>query len=515
MAKSETPVLTFNDGKFIAHLLFNESDKISGDWARTNFGIYETTSLRAAAAFRRFADRSTEKIFERVFQARYSLPKLPPLPELDPHQREGLEWALTRKRSYLAHCAGAGKTAQAILAGHYSKGPGKTVVIVPPSLTLNWVKEINKVLSWTDDEWSYAGIVPKSSHRHELNRNADFIIVPDSMLAKSWVLEHLQSVGISCLIVDEASRFKEQTSERSLAFYGGSDGKKVFDGIFRDARHVIFLDGSPMPTRMMDLWAPTYALDPEAIDCMSREEFGFRYCGPKMNDRGQWEFKHSSNEVELRKRLQKDFMHVVTEERLDHPERLRSLLFMDKDVRTAQQKTWERRHLTKLDTADLDQGELAKYRRILGLRKTPWSAEYIQMRLEKGQAVLAFAYHRDVCEGLADLLSRYKPGVIMGGVSTSNRMTRIDKFQNAKTNLMVINIAAGSRGNNIQRAERGVFVEPSWSDEENKQCEHRYARRGSVLKQVRSDYIICPGSMDERLFGSIFTKQERVRKVIG
>lgn len=493
----------------------------SPHWHCAGRDTYETLNLREAAAFRHVADADAEKIISRAFQAHYDLPRLPPLPELDPHQWAGLEWILSRKRSYLAHAPGAGKTAQAILAGHLAQGPGPCLFIVPPSLTINWEREINKVLGWVG-VWPAIGVVPQSDRQDDMAWRADFIVCPDSMLTKPWVYERLRKIRWRLIAVDEASRFKEPTAERSLAFYGGRNAEVSYPGIYQGARHVVFLDGSPMPNRPIELWAPTFALHPEAIGCMDRDDFGYRYCGARPNERGVWEYLYSSHEAELQVRLQRDFMHVVTEDKLPHPERRRSLLFMNQDVRSPEHKAWERRSLAGLLAAietnaeEASQGEAARMRRELGVRKIPWAAGYTASRLEaKPESILLFAWHRDVCEGLAERLSKWNPGVIMGGVSPQSRERDFDLYQRKKKRLLILNISAGGRGHNLQATDRVLFAEYSWTDELNKQCEHRGARRGNERAFIRCEYLVSPGSMDEQVLSSIFTKQRRVQRIIG
>lgn len=526
--RSET--LKFQYGKFFLENVSSEKlrAKLSRDayWTKIGHDFFTTTSLKAAAAFRSVSDSRTEKIFKRAFQEHYGPDKLPPLTRfrnfLDPHQIDGVTWVLGRKRSYLAHAPGAGKTAQAIIAACLAHGPGQTLFIVPPSLTLNWEREILKFTRWMN-VWPSVGIVRTSREQDQLRVawGADFVIVPDSMMLKPWVYGRLMGTRWKFIAVDEASRFKECDTARSLAFYGGSDYGREFPGIFKDARHVVFLDGSPMPNRPIELWAPTYALHPEAIDCMSRDDFGYRYCGATPNEYGQWEYKYSSHEDELKQKLQKDFMHVVTEGELSHPERRRSMMFMDEDVRSTEQKSWEKRNLSGISFSDIDEdmsnGKLAAFRRLLGVKKVPWVSHYVQNRMWSGknESILLFAWHRDVIDGLESMLIHEKPGVIKGGVPASTRDRLFQEFQAGKRKLLILQIAAAGRGINLQRADRAVFAEWSWSDEQNKQCEKRTSRRGNSKLFVRCDYIVCPGSMDEPILSSVFTKQKRVKEVIG
>lgn len=533
------PRLTIEGGKFIfLNPLSTTRQELARDtdWSCASEKRYETQSLRAAFQFRRHGDSIAEKFFNRRFQSAYSIPSGRRLPSfLDPHQLRGVEWILTRKRSYLAHAPGAGKTAEAIVAAllapvaYMHLPPRSTLVLCPPDLCENWRREILRFTDMTTEEltkgtrWLTVGVVGRTVDQARVLWRGDFLIVPYSMLTKDWVQAGLAKIRPHFIIADEASALKESTSDRSLAFYGGRYKGRDFPGIYQDAKHVVFMDGSPMPNRPMELWAPTYALVPDVIECMSQRDFGFRYCGARINERGEYEFKFSSNEEELKTKLRKSFMHVVTEDELTHPERRRSMLFMDEDVRTPKAKEWERRNLPRILKAvengeedDPTKGELASMRAELGLRKVEWIARYVRRRLtEKNESILLFAWHRKVVERLGLELVEFDPGIVMGGTHASYREECFKLFQSGVKKLIVGNIAAMGRGHNLQRADRVIFGEYAWSDETNKQAEKRASRRGSEKSFVRCEYIVCPESMDERVLHALFTKEARVKRVIG
>lgn len=494
--------LTFKNDKFI----LSGTIPLGDYWSHHN-SVWVTTNLKAAAVFREIADDKAEETFSNAFIKRYPLPDRSLPSFLDKHQVSGVKWILTRSACYLAHAPGAGKTCQAIVAADLSPYLGKVVFIVPPGLTYNWKKEIEKFTGFK--KCPPIAIIKTTKEKSKVNWDAHYIIIPDSMLTKYWVCVGLRKLKIKFLAVDEASRFKTYSTSRSLMLYNSLIGR---------AHHTVFMDGSPMPNRPMELWAPAYALNPEAIDCMDQTEFGFKYCGPTCNDYGQWVFNGSSREKELKERLQKDFMHVVTEDELTHPERLRSILFTSTDLRSPAHKAFEKKNLTKMFSLDEDDstGEMARYRAELGNRKVPFIAQYVRERLEnKNESILLFVWHREVARRLASELHEFKPGVIIGGTLEREREKVFGAFQSGSCKLIIGNIHAMGRGHNLQRADRVIFGECSWSDETNKQCEKRASRRGSKKVSVRCEYICSPNSMDELVLNSIFTKEKRTKAVIG
>lgn len=483
--------------------------------------------LKEAVRHQAESDQVAKKVFNRILVKRFKAPAGPLPSFLDSHQKEGVVFTLSRSRSYLAHAPGAGKTCEAIVASmmaNGSNGRNQTIFIVPPTLTQNWAREI---LKWTGTPpfnfWPSIYVVGRSEFEWNADWNANFIIVPDSMLTKGWVYDNLQKRRCKLLAVDEASRFKEATAERTKALFGGV-GDRVYYGLIPNARHAVLLDGSPMPNRPLELWAPVTGMAGETIDFMSLHDFGVRYCNGRFiadQHKLDWDYSGASNRGELRERL-KPFMHVVTEEKLNHPERKRSLLFMNTSG-ASDIKSWEQKHLLTLNginpkkiDEDMSLGAIAQHRQRIGLSKTQWVAEYVRGRLEtKNESILIFAWHRDVCRDLEHRLRAFKPALVIGGMDARERENVFQRFQLGTCRVIIGNIAAMGRGHNLQRASRVVFAEYSWTDELNKQCEKRASRKGSTNQFVRCDYVVAAGTMDETVLNAVFTKAKNVKRIVG
>lgn len=508
----------------------NEEDKktIPSSWFKIDEEIYANPHLKAATPFKRLADRKARRVLERSLFRLYPDALRRPLPPyLDPHQKAGVEFVLTRSRSYLAHAPGAGKTCQAITASLYAAGDEQNVFVVPPYLTVNWERELEKWFAF-NRMWflirspTVTIISTEAEESFNTHWSAQNIIVPDSMLTRPWVIKNLERIKKKLVAVDEASRFKECTAQRTKALFGGDfyvSGKRTHSvGFIKDARHAVLMDGSPMPNRPMELWAPVYALSPETINFMSQDDFGRRYCGATVNAYGCWEYKHSSNEKELRRKLRDHFMHVVPENALNHPERLRKIIYMTKDPRAPWMREWEKKNLVGNFefSEDASKGELATVRRELGERKVEWVSEYIRERLKSGaEHILLFAWHRNVCERLYEIFREQASIPIMGKTSDNDREAAFKSFQRGKTRLLVGNISSMGRGHNLQSATRVVFAEFSWTDELNRQCEKRASRKGSKQRVIPCDYIVAPDSLDERVASALFRKKKTVDKIIG
>jgi SNF2 family DNA or RNA helicase len=476
---------------------------------KTKPNVYITTDIKAAARFHRYGTAKTKIFFNNVKPKLYDIatPALPKI--LDAHQKEGVKFILSRQSSYLAHAPGAGKTVQAIIASEMIEVAGQTIIIAPPGLMLNWERELDKFTF----EWRSVSIVPTSINAERVAWKSDYILVPFSMLTKDWVLKKLLKIKKKMVIVDEASGFKDYNAKRSQVLY---------DKILKlsEVPYIVMLDGSPTPNKYMDLWAPNYFLCPHGISFMTQIEFGLRFCGAKQGFRGKWEFKGSNNADELHRRMHKYFFNTVTEDKLEHSERLRSIAYITNKALPAELRIWEShfgKDVSISDFIDTDnKGELSKWRYRIGMSKVKYAVKYIIDRLEAGsESIGVYAWHREVCLALAEGLKKYKPGLVMGGTKPLEREHIFKEFNAGKKRLLVGNISAISRGHNLQRGDRAIFVEFSYSDEENKQVEKRFSRRGrDKTKPVRSEYLVVANSLDEAVLNIVLRKEKNTRKVI-
>lgn len=521
--------LSFEKGYFYLNAygvpLKSLRDGLQQGWRLTLDSKFVTNNLAAASRYQQYSDESAQKIFKTICNEKREMPQKP-LPDfLDPHQVEGVKWALTRKRSFLNHAPGAGKSLQALVVSEYTDPWAQTLIICPPTLTENWRRQIEEWIPKLIKRSFTCSSIGQSPTANSVDWNADYIICPHSMLTTPWVYNRLKKMTVGTLIVDEASTFKEYTSQRTKALYGGkhTNGKTEtnFSGLVRGSHRVLLLDGSPMPNRPIELWTALYGCTPETIEYMGRQSYGLRYCGASKNVRGEWEFKYSSNEHELRERLHRDFMHTVREEALEHAARQRKIIYTTTDPRTPEMIAWEAKNLYSalefVHNENGSQGALAAHRAQLGLKKIPFIYKYTVEKLEAGESVLLFVWHRVVALELKNLLGKYKPGLVIGGTDALEKQRAKNNFEKGKTNICIGNIRSMGVGHNqFERTDRIIFGEFSFTDEYNLQCEKRASRKGrSQDRPVLCDYLIAGNTMDEKVLRSVFSKIKRKERIFG
>jgi SWI/SNF-related matrix-associated actin-dependent regulator 1 of chromatin subfamily A len=482
------------------------------DW-EPHAGYFTTRNIKEAVRFRKAADSKAERIFKTLMLRNVPIPSGGfPTPKglelLDFQSERGVPYILGRNRSYLAHSPGLGKSAQAIAA--VSTKPGRTLIICPSFLKINWAREITK---WFYKDFPRIQIV----YDKDAPLVGDFLIVSDAMIEKEWVREKLLRERFKFKYIDEEHRFKTPWSNRAVALYGGKNKKIESKGLVYDADHVCGLSGTPMLNRPIELWTSLYARAPEVIDFMSYQEFGFRYCGATQTEYG-WEFLGSSREDELKSRLGRFMQRIKKEDVLpDLPEKIREVIAIDRDPRRRDVIRFDHELLSRFKKEGkkvLELGEYAELRHANGLAKVDWASKFIAdiMNEDEDEQIILFAHHRDVVSKLAFKLSNFKPEVINGGVREDERTRIEDAFQSGRCKLVIGNIDAMNLGLTLTKATRVIFVEYSWTPALNEQAEDRANRIGS-LWSVFCQYIVLPGSIDEDILTSNVIKQQRIERV--
>lgn len=531
-------LLTFENNKFVIRQpnemqLYNLVEgPLKDAWLR-NYAdnSFRTSNINEAARFRKYADNKTENIFKKLMLKALPLPSgglvVPEeLTLMGFQEKRGIPHILKNSRSYIAHQPGLGKSAQAIVA--VNTKPGKTLIICPAFLKVNWAREITK---WSSNHFPEIAIVPSSDKRLEMNWKADFIICPDSMLQKPWVLKALYAIEFRFIFIDEGHRYKNAQAIRTAAIFGGSiyDKDKLrfkSPGIVYEAEHVCVLSGTPMLATPSDLWPVVYALAPEVIDFMSFKEFTNRYCISKVDRWGGVRFIGSQNEEELHMRLTNKFMQRIKKSEVlyDLPSKIRNFLPIDENIMTPEMTAEDHAAQERLEalmeaSSDPDvessMGDFAKLRRALGIAKAPWVASYVRELLDENpdEKIILFAHHRDVVDALYVRLLGFNPRLINGGVKNEDRTKIEDEFQTGPCRLIIGNIDAMNLGITLTAATRVLFAEYSWTPAMNEQAEdraHRIGQRDSVFVE----YIIAPETMDELILDTIMRKQKSIEAVI-
>lgn len=535
-------------------------------------------------------------------------PPAPPGLAYLPYQRAGIEYALARRDTLIADQPGLGKTIQAVGIINSDESIFRVLIVCPASLKENWRREVDKwmtadltvgVAETSYEEREHVGFFKTGKNvgqpRYRIkSRHPRFWPNTDVVIINYDILERFPEIKAQAwdlLICDECHALKTASANRTLFVFGCDPveswkRKKLFQtkiGLTDneegkwitaiDADRRIFLSGTPMMSRPVELWPLVNAFDPQGLG-KSFTTFAYRYCGAWTGPHGLV-VSEASNLEELGDRMRSKFMvrRLKREVLPELPQKRRVVVVLDSpEIREAVAREDELAQALRLyentfarvltvadevtigeqviknafdfgfDKADPDRPnsreinleyaaavlgleppavsilfeEMAIARRELGIAKIPAIAQWVNDFLEGGEKLLLFAYHSDVVKGLAEKLERWNPALIYGATPLRKRQGEVDRLQEDEScRLFIGNSQAAGVGFTLTRAHDIAFAEGDWVPSVMEQCEDRACRIGQLAEKIMSYFLVANGSLDARIAQAAKSKEDNIQLALG
>lgn len=456
-----------------------------------------------------------------------------PVPDgctIRPYQAAGVAYMVKRKNVLNADAPRLGKTIQTICTANAAYPcPGgsafqklRILIVCPANAKINWHREWQK---WNTLPHLTHGIISGSD-----NPQTDVLIINYDILSRHY--DYLSSIVWDIVVFDEAHRLKNEQSARTRYCIG--DGSTAHPGL-AFSRLRIFLTGTPIKTRPIDLWPILKACDPQGLG-KNRWGFAERYCDAKKVN-GVWDMSGASNMEELQRRLRQTFMirrekHEVVKEVPSNRQTiilpqagLTKLLASERDAIGALVDDFEAAllnlegsldRLSRLDgiVRDDDGGgseALSTVRQELALAKLDMCFEHMDELLAAEDKIVVFAYHRAVVKKMYERFSETHGAVmVIGGLTETARQKAIDDFKTDPTRrVMVANLISAGEAIDLSVADVACFVEISWVPADLDQAEERIwavtkERPVSIYKYVVED------SMDDIMLRVVEGRQKNI-----
>lgn len=422
--------------------------------------------------------------------------------KLFPYQEEGVNWLQSHFRAILADEPGLGKTLQVLELCWRCPGAKKVLIVCPANVKSVWVKHIREMFPR-----SAFNVLSGRASGQPFGTGDFFVVVNYDILPHR--IDQLAKVNWDMVVFDEAHYLKTVESQRS---------KATFSKLTR-ANRVLFLTGTPMLNRPVELWTLLYAIDRDLAG--THREFTAKFCNGHYRE-GRWVDSGSSNLGELNDLLSKVMIRRKKKDVLPQlPPKIRSVIETDQPLNWESLKSemgfdWKdtlKGLARKKQT--LPQDVLARIRRKDGLAKAPWVARYAKMRLEAeptSKLILA-AHHTDVVEYLADAF-RGQCVILTGSTSPKGKKEAVELFQTEeKVRVFIGNIVAAGQGITLTAADRVIFAEQSWVPGEMDQMENRHHRIGKT-GTVWVDWIVSPESIDSIICPTLLQKMDKIDQAI-
>ena len=438
---------------------------------------------------------------------------------LRPYQLEGVR--LLNKfdgKAILADEPRLGKTLQAI-AWVMTHQPLKTLVVCPATVKYVWQRQFKQhagkvVLVGEGSTPNIPDLAPGQTLivnyemlvlRKKGSRRNEFLSAWGA-----WILKQ----GIDCIITDESTAIKCPTAKRS----------KAVRAICRKAKHMMFLSGTPIMSRPIEIFTPANLIDP--ISFANRWAFCMRYCAGKHNGFG-WDFTGASHMDELHEVLQKfmirrrkcDVLEELPEkEYAQIPVQLENKPEYDRAKRAFVQWVRQEKGLDAAEKAASGEtiAKITALKHLAATGKLNSSIAWIEDFLESGKKLVVFAHHHDIIDQVAKALNKKGIGVVTltGNTPTKQREWVIDKFQNdPKVPVIIGNIQAAGVGVDLSAADTALFLEFGWTPSEMDQAADRIFCFGETNK-LMIYYMIALNTLEQDICDLLDEKRTVVRSVL-
>lgn len=457
-----------------------------------------------------------------------------PMPELTiPHnmlvqpydyQKEGIAYALQKKRCIMGDEPGLGKTAQAI-GTLTASGAFPALVICPASLKVNWQREFRKF-------GGVSAVILDDSNRNvwqnllTMKRNdgkpmCQVIITNYESLKKFFVRRLIRQERFTMksiefddrvrlfrsVIIDESHKCKSNKTQQSKFVQGIAEGKE----------YVLELTGTPVVNNNEDLVQQLRIMD-RLNDFGGYQKFVGRYCQGLNKSSHVKELNFRLRNTCFFRRQKKDVLTQL-------PDKTRSYLVTDisnrKEYAAAEKDVIK--YLRDYQNADDDKlqrairGDIMVRMNILkqvsARGKIESAVDVIHNTIDGGDKLIVFCFLKEV---VAALKREFPKAVtVTGDDNDRQKQYSVDKFQQDENcKLIILNYRSGGTGLTLTAASNVLFVEFPWTYADCCQAEDR-AHRNGQKNAVTCTYLLGNGTIDEYMYDLIQTKKNVANGVTG
>lgn len=457
-----------------------------------------------------------------------------PMPELTvPHnmlitpydyQRQGIAYALQKKRCIMGDECGLGKTAQAI-GTMTASGAFPALVICPASLKVNWQREFKRfggvdAIILTDKNRNVWHNILRMK-RFDGKPMAQVVITNYESLRKFFVSRQVRQERFTMksiifderiklfrsVIIDESHKCKSSHTQQSKYVQGIAEGKE----------YVLELTGTPVVNNNEDLIQQLRIMG-RLEDFGGYQRFVGRYCQGANKSSNVKELNMRLRSLCFYRRQKKDVLMQL-------PDKTRNYLVTDistkREYQAAEQDVIK--YLRDYQNADDDKvqrairGDIMVRMNILkqvsARGKIESACEIIHNTIDGGQKLIVFCFLKEV---VAALKREFPQAVtVTGDDNDRQKQASVDKFQQQEDcKLIILNYRSGGTGLTLTAASNVLFVEFPWTFADCCQAEDR-AHRNGQKNAVTCTYLLGDGTIDEYMYNLIQTKKNIANGVTG
>lgn len=419
-----------------------------------------------------------------------------------PYQIEGIKFLVRRKRTLLADDMGLGKTMQALIA---LPATGRALVVAPKCVLHNWAAEVRK---WRPD------LTPIVADAVREPRDGEVVIVNYAKVRKCLTTESVVVRGkqkkvktytgpdmTGCtLVCDEAHRVKNYKAQVHIGVKGMAES----------ADRVLFLTGTPLLNRPLDLWGVLQG------GGMALDVFGSwgRFVRAFNGYKGRFGYEWGAPEAHVSESLRRVMIRrLKTEVLRDLPPKTYTDLHCEVNPHLCREMDtmWAKYGDALLCGEMPDFEEMAGLRAMLAKSRIDQMCDYVADCEEQDQPLLVFSAHKAPVEALKN---REGWAVITGDTPSKERQEIVDAFQEGELKGVAGTIGAMGVGLTLTRASTVLFVDLDWTPALNAQAEDRVCRIGQRANKINIVRMVSDHDLDTHILDLLSEKQALITQAI-
>lgn len=437
--------------------------------------------------------------FKQNHSKKYPTPKGVKV-ELRDYQEEGYEWMMSLASSeagaLLADDMGLGKTVQAIVMLAARKDTGPALIVVPASLSFNWLDEINRFAPSLN-----AQLLQSESRESQIKNlsSGDILITSYGLVQRNEEL--FTSREWATFILDEAQAVKNNTTKRT----------KIIKSIPR--KFTLITTGTPVENHLGELWNLFDIILPGFLGTVQNFREKFQVPIEKNENRAvknrlkrlisPFILRRTKEEV-LTELPSKTEINITVHRSADEQAfyeavRQRAVERLSEDNSQDDRRFAVLAEITRLRQACCHPKLLDK-KSTIGSAKLKLFAEKVEELIEGSHQALVFSQFTGYLKLIENFLKEKKiPYFYLdGSIPAKDRGKLVKGFQSGERPIFLISLKAGGSGLNLTNADYVFHMDPWWNPAAEDQASDRAHRIGQE-RPVTVYRFIAANSIEEQI----------------
>lgn len=429
----------------------------------------------------------------------------------------GADFLLFRKKAMLGFEQGCGKSITSILACEMSKDIKKVLVVVPNSLKFNYQNEIKKFTKHKKVHiFGYKKNECEIKDAKYIILNYNFFRNKPSIFKNSFEKKFKKEFpSFDAIILDESQNIKNEKANQT---------KNLLYTIKSiDFPFIFLLTGTPMPSRITELYTQLHLLSPYQIK--NKKFYYENFCGMIKGRFGYESHNDINLDILFNKMDGVMFRVKKTDVLKDLPSLLINEVYIDMNDEQFSEYEDIENGLKTIDLSKLEVSEnlndkmhfltvLQKLRQYTSSLKINYLSEIISSYNEEGQKLIIFDEFKSTLKRVHEF-SPQNSRLFTGDVDVETRQEYIDEFQKNDKDVMnlLLTVQTGNAGLTLTRASNIFMITQNYVPSINEQCYARAHRIGQET-HVMVYNLIVRDSIDERVNAILKQKKKVIDKVI-